>query len=207
MISSKALGKILIVVLAVGCMAGCAKDDNHWGQELRVDKSWWKKEGQSWDRKTNIFMTIGHSNPDWTDKYDMRKSADLDARAQIAAFMDTLVTNYMQEIRSRHFSISESVVDSYAEQTVMGSVVVARKYKKKRYMSLIQIDLNYFFAKVYGMYGNELTRKLKKENPRKKGETALNAEIQDLVVKALESLKAAEVPTIEETIREEEARQ
>ena len=73
--------KLLLVVLVLfPLVTNCAKDETHWGQKLDPDKKWWKKEGQSWNRKTNIFMTIGYSNPDWTDKYDMRKSADLNAR-------------------------------------------------------------------------------------------------------------------------------
>jgi hypothetical protein len=92
---------VVLLLFAVSTFVSCSqRSDRHWGQKLDIDKSWWKMEGQSWDRDKNVFMAVGHSNPNWTDKYDMRKSADLDARAQVAQFMASLVKTYSEEVRS-----------------------------------------------------------------------------------------------------------
>lgn len=140
---------IVIAVMLVMSIGACAKKNEHWGQKFDEKGKWWKQEGQSWDRKDNIFMAVGRSNPDWKDDYDKRRSADLDARAQVAAFMQSLVDNYMKEIRSRNYSISKSVIESSANESVLGSVIVNRKKKGKIYYSLVKVDLNYFFQKIY----------------------------------------------------------
>lgn len=196
---SRVFAVIVVALFAAPLIFGCAKKDEHWGQKLDIDKKWWKKEGQSWNRKTNIFMTIGYSNPDWKDKYDMRKSADLDARSQVASFMASLVKNYMEEIRSRNFTISETVVQASAEETVLGSVIVARKYKKKRYMSLIKVDTGYFFAQVYKGYRSDMEAKIKREH-RGLSKEKLDEMIQDKVDSSLANLKALEEPAVEKSL-------
>jgi hypothetical protein len=166
---------------------------------LRIDKKWWKKEGQSWDRETNIFMAIGYSNPSWKHKYDQRKSADLDARSQVASFMNSLVKNYMEEIRSHNFTIAESTVRASADETVLGSVVVARKKKRGRYMSLIKVDLGYFFAKVYKEYTRDVERRLRRRYRRLKA-SELDALIEEKTEAALARLRELEEPVVEETL-------
>jgi len=140
--------KILPVIILIAFISGCAKDE-HWGQKLDVKGKWWKKEGQSWEPKDKIFMAIGYSNPDWKEKFDARKSADLNARSEVASFMQSLVKNYMKEVRSRHYAISQSTVENSSKETLLGAVIVARHYKKKQYQSLIKVDLNYFFEQIY----------------------------------------------------------
>lgn len=190
---------ILIAAISFALAPGCAKDDTHWGQKLDVKKKWWKKEGQSWDRESNVFMAVGYSNPNWKDKYDMRKSADLDARSQVASFMASLVKNYMEEIRSRNFSISESTVEASANETVLGSVIVARKYKAKRYMSLVKVDTGYFFAQIYKKYRSDMEAKIRRGNPRADpGE--LDSLIQAKVDSSLAKVKELEAPAVEKSL-------
>jgi len=202
MTRSRIFAVILVAFFAVPLVFGCAKKDDHWGQKLDIEKSWWKKkyEGQSWNRTTNVFMTIGYSNPSWTDKYDKRKSADLDARAQVASFMASLVKNYAEEIRSHNFSISESVIQASAEETVLGSVIVARKYKRKRYMSLVKVDLGYFFAQVYKKYRGDMEAKIKRSH-RGASQAKLDELIQEKVDSSMEKLKALEGPAVEKSIQ------
>lgn len=197
--------RIIVLVLACVALAGaCAKDDSHWGQNLDQDGKWWKKEGQSWDRKSNIFMTIGYSNPDWTEKYDLRQSADLNARSQVASFMGSLVGNYMEEVRSRNFSISQSVVEASSKQTVEGSVIVSRYCKKggkyKGCQSLAKVDLSRFFAAIEKDFADDMTRDLKKR--AKKGGD-IDAEIQEKVQKTIDELKQAEEPSVEKSLTKE----
>ena len=203
MIRSKSLKLFLIVAIALPLLAGCAKDDSHWGQKLDPEKKWWKKEGQSWNRETNVFMTVGYSNPDWKDKYDQRKSADLDARSQVATFMQSLVANYMEEVRSKNFAISQRVVESSAKQTVTGSVIVARNYKRggkyKGYRSLIKVDLNNFFAMAEKDFSDDMARDIRRKNRRMK-RSDLDALIKAKTEKAVEELKEMEADAVEETL-------
>ncbi len=196
----------LTAVAAFFCFAllavGCGGKDAHWGKSFDEKGSWWKQEGQSWDRETNVFMTIGYSNPDWKDKYDARKSADLNARSQVSEFMASLVKSYMEETRSRHFTISESIVRSVADETILGSVIVARKYKKKQYMSLIKVDLGYFFGTVYKKYMADAEAKIRRANP-KATESELDEMIRAKVDSAVENLKKAEEPAIEKAVAAE----
>lgn len=200
------ISKLLLVALFIfPLVTNCAKDDTHWGQKLDPDKKWWKKEGQSWNRKTNIFMTIGYSNPDWTDKYDMRKSADLNARSEVASFMNSLVQNYMEEIRSRNYSISESLVEGSAKETITGSVIVARHYKKrgkyKGYKSLIKVDLTNFFAKIDREYADKMAKRLRRKMRRLKSDE-LDELIQQRTDEAMNALKESEEPAVEKTLEE-----
>jgi len=203
MIRSRVLRLLLIVIVFAPLMTCCAKDDSHWGQKLDPDKKWWKKEGQSWNRKTNIFMAVGYSNPDWTDKYDMRKSADLDARSQAASFMNSLVKNYMEEIRSRNFSISESIVEASAKQTITGSVIVARHYKKrgkyKGYKALIKVDLTNFFRQIDQEYSDRMAKRIRQKN-RRMDPDDLDALIKQKTDEALATLKEAEEPAVEKSL-------
>ncbi len=191
----KVVSLFAVILIAAAFFSGCAKDDGHWGQKLDIDKKWWKVEGQSWDRKNNVFMAVGYSNPNWSDKYDQRKSADLDARSQAASFMNSLVKNYMQETRSHNYSLSESFVESSANETVLGSVIVARKYWKKRYHSLVKVDLGYFFSKIYKKYAADMESKMKKSS-----RTASAEEINAKVSASIEELKALEAPAVEKSI-------
>lgn len=201
---SKFFTAIMAIIVFVPILTGCAKKDTHWGQQLDPDKSWWKKEGQSWDRKTNVFMAIGYSNPDWTDKYDLRKSADLDARSQVASFMNSLVNNYMEEIRSRNFTISESVVEASARETVTGSVVVARHYKKrgkyKGYRSLIKVDLTHFFHRVEKQYSDEMANDIRAKHRRLDAQQ-LDALITQKTEESLAALQDAEAPAVEKSLK------
>lgn len=200
---SKIIRYALVAVIAVSFTSGCAKDDTHWGQKIEVGKKWWKKEGQSWDRKTNIFMAIGYSNPDLTEKHDLRKSADLDARSQVASFMQSLVKNYLEEVRSNNFSISESVVEASAKETILGSVIVERKYIKKRkhpqYLSLIKVDLGYFFSRIYNEQRRDLAARIKRDNKRLDTED-LDRMIEEKTEAAVKKLKAIEEPAVEKSI-------
>ena len=203
---ARRISKLLLVALVfVPLVAGCAKDKDHWGQDLNPDKKWWKKEGQSWNRKTNIFMSVGYSNPDWTDKYDMRKSADLDARSQVASFMQSLVKNYMEEIRSRNFSISESIVEGSAKETITGSVIVARHYKKrgkyKGYKSLIKVDLTNFFRKIDQEYSDMMAKRIRRRN-RRLSSAKLDELIKEKTDEGLAALKESEDPAVEKTLEE-----
>lgn len=198
---------VIIALIALPLMLSCSqKSDKHWGQKLEIDKKWWKVEGQSWNRETNVFMTTGYSNPNWTDKYDMRKSADLDARAQVASFMNSLVKNYSEEVRSHNFSISESVIEASAEEAVLGSVIVARKYRKKRYMSLIKVDLGYFFSGIYKKYRNDMSKRIEKQH-RSANQTQLDEIIQEKVDNAMGNLKRLENPAIQKSLNETETKQ
>jgi len=202
--SSKCLKILLVVAVALPLLAGCAKDDSHWGQRLDPEGSWWKKEGQSWDRKTNVFMTIGHSNPDWTERYDLRQSADLNARSQVASFMGSLVANYMEEVRSRNFTISQSVVEAKSKQTVEGSVIVSRhcrdRGKHKGCRSLIKVDLGRFFAAIERDFADDMTRDLRR---RAKRSADIDAEIQEKVGRTIEELKEAEEQSVEKTLEKQ----
>jgi len=193
---------VVALLLFAFTLGGCGGKDAHWGKTFDEKGSWWKQEGQSWDRETNVFMTIGYSNPDWKDKYDARKSADLNARAQVSEFMASLVKSYMEETRSRHFTISESIVRSVANETVLGSVIVARKFKKKQYMSLIKVDLGYFFGTVYKQYMAESEAKIRRANP-KATESELDEMIRAKVDSAVENLKKAEEPAVEKAVAAE----
>jgi hypothetical protein len=202
MILSRVIKIVIITMIALPLITCCGqKKESHWGQELSIDKKWWKKEGQSWDRETNIFMTIGYSNPSWKDEYDMRKSADLDARAQVASFMNSLVKNYMEEVRSHNFTIAESVVEASADETVLGSVIVERKKKGKKYLSLVKVDLGYFFAQIYKKYRSDMEHKIRRKNRRLKA-SELDQLIEEKVDDSIAQLKELEEPVIEETLEE-----
>lgn len=204
---SRIIGAVVAIVIAVSFVGACGqKKESHWGQELRIDKKWWKKEGQSWDRESNIFMAIGYSNPSWKHKYDQRKSADLDARSQVASFMNSLAKNYMEEVRSHNFTIAESTVQISADEAILGSVIVARKKKRGRYMSLIKVDLGYFFGKVYRKYLSDMESKMRRRN-RRMSHARLNQLIEEKTDAALARLQALEEPVIEETIEREQNRQ
>lgn len=202
----KYLTLALIILMIAPAIMGCGKKDTHWGQRLDQDEKWWKKEGQSWDRKTNVFMTIGYSNPDWVDKEDLRKSADLDARSQVASFMNSLIKNYMEEIRSNDFKISERSVKSTANETVIGSVVTDRHYidkkKQKQYLSLIKVDLNYFFDNVYKKYQSDVSSQTRADNADLESDE-LDRLIKGKIDDAMDDLKKIEEPVIEKTIKGE----
>ncbi len=201
--SQKIFAFIIAVIFILPLITSCAKDETHWGQKLDPDKKWWKKEGQSWDRKSNIFMTIGYSNPDWKEKYDLRKSADLDARSQVASFMRSLVKNYMEEVRSRNYSISEGIAESSADETITGSVIVGRHYQKggkhKGYQSLIKVDLTNFFRRIDKEHSDEMAKDLRSKNQRLTQEK-LDELIQEKVDAALSALKESEEPAVEKTL-------
>jgi hypothetical protein len=194
---------LLIPIMAITFMTSCSQKQDHWGQKFEIEEDWWKKEGQSWNRELKLFMTIGYSNPSWKTKYDLRKSADLDARAQVATFMSSLVKNYMEEIRGHRYAISESSVTSSAHETVIGSVIVARKYKSKKYMSLIKVDLGYFFDTIYRKHELKMEADIRRRNRGVNGKK-LNELIQAKLEKALDDLRTLEVPAIEKTIEESE---
>ena len=193
---------VMLLVFVIPLFSGCAKEDTHWGQNLDV-KKWWKKEGQSWDRKNNVFMTIGYSNPDWTEKFDMRKSADLDARSQVASFMDSLVKNYMEEVRSHNYAISESAVKASANETILGSVIVDRHYVKKKkqrqYLSLIKVDLNYFFRQIYDRYQSNVASQIRRAHKELTPEE-IDTLIKEKTDAALANLKQMEEPVVEKTV-------
>ncbi|MFH1829650.1 MAG: hypothetical protein ABH871_02580 [Pseudomonadota bacterium] len=203
MSSSRILAFFLAVIFVLPMITNCAKDETRWGQKLDPDKKWWKKEGQSWERMSNIFMTIGYSNPDWKDKYDMRKSADLDARSQVATFMQSLVKNYMEEVRSRNYAISESIIESSADETITGSVIVARHYgksgKHKGYQSLIKVDLTNFFRQIDKEYGDKMAENIRKKN-RSLNQQKLDELIKEKMDAALEALNKSEEPAVEKTL-------
>jgi len=192
---------MMFVVIAFALFIGACgqKKESHWGQDLREDKNWWKKEGQSWDRETNIFMTVGYSNPSWKHEYDQRKSADLDARAQVAAFMNSLTKNYMEEVRSHNFTISESAVQSSADETILGSAIVSRKKKSGRYMSLVKVDLGYFFAQVYKKYRSDMENQMRRKYSRM-GSAELDQIIDERIETQLDKLKTLEEPAVEKSI-------
>ena len=191
------------IFVSIFLITACAKS-NHWGQKYDIDKKWWKQEGQSWDRKNNIFMTIGYSNPDWTNKFDLRKSADLNARADVSAFMRSLVLNYMQEVRSRNYAVSSSEVEASSKEALLGSTIVARHYssRMKQYKSLIKIDLNYFFNNVYDNVRHSSAKKARKTN---KGltEAELDQKIKESTEKAIADLRAIEEPVVEKSLQGE----
>ncbi|PIU58505.1 MAG: hypothetical protein COS89_00040 [Deltaproteobacteria bacterium CG07_land_8_20_14_0_80_38_7] len=197
---------ILIVMIAFVCSMfitiGCAKKD-HWGQELKIDEKWWKKEGHSWDRKDQIFMAIGYSNPDWKEQFDLRKSADLNARSEVASFMQSLTKNYIQELRNSSYAISESIVESSADETLLGAAIVSRHYEKgkKQYQSLIQVDLKYFFNQIYKKFEKESAARIRGKNPTISSEE-LDQMIHEKTEEALTKLKAMEDPVIEKTINQ-----
>lgn len=199
------LTRTAVIALALAFtlgLASCGKKADHWGQYFDESGSWWKQEGQSWDRDNNIFMTIGYSNPDWKDKYDARKSADLNARAQVAEFMASLVKSYMQEIRSKNFAMSESELKSIADETVVGAVIVDRKFKKKQYMSLIKVDVGYFFSTVYKKYRADAEAKVRRANPKASG-TELDELIRSKVDAALVELEKAKEPSVEKAMEQD----
>jgi len=187
------LRKILPVFILIALISGCAKEE-HWGQKFDEKGKWWKQEGQSWDPKNRIFMTIGYSNPDWKDKFDARKSADLNARSEVSNFMQSLAKNYMKEVRSSRYAISQSVVESSSNETILGSVIVSRHYTKgkKQYESLIKVDLNYFFNQIYDNYESSMLTKT--------GD--VDAKIRAKVDEAIAKLKEMENPVVEKTINE-----
>lgn len=193
---------VILVLILSAVFCGCAKED-HWGQELRIDKKWWKKEGHSWDRKNKVFMAIGYSNPDWKDKFDARKSADLNARSEVASFMQSLVKNYMQELRNSNYAISESIVESSSEETLLGAVIVARHYekRKKQYQSLIKIDMKYFFDQIYDRYREENAMRIRAKYKKLSSEE-LDEKIKASTEEALADLKKMEDPVVEKTIEE-----
>jgi hypothetical protein len=193
-----------MVVVFASASVSCGKKADHWGKNFDESGSWWNQEGQSWNRDNNVFMTIGYSNPDWKDKYDARKSADLNARAQVAEFMASLVKTYADEVRSRNFTISESEIKSAADETVIGSVIVDRKFKKKQYMSLIKVDLGYFFASVYKKYRAGEEAKISRSNPKANG-AELDALIRSKVDAAAAELQQAEAPSVEKAMAATEA--
>lgn len=204
----KIVGLFFIVVFAVSLVVGCAQKKDIWGQRFDINKKWWKKEGQSWNRENNVFMTVGYSNPDWVEEYDLRRSADLNARSQVASFMRSLVKNYMEEVRGRRFAISESVVKASSKETIVGSVIVARHYIKKRkhkeYRSLIKVDLNYFFDQIYDQYREDTARRIRRRNASLDTEE-LNRLIESEVEAAMLELKTAEKPAVETTFLERES--
>ncbi|MBI2980813.1 MAG: hypothetical protein HYY44_00645 [Deltaproteobacteria bacterium] len=161
-------------VLSLLAIDGCVSGGRHWGQNLDPDSKWWKKEGESWDRKNKIFMVIGASNSEWTDPDDLRKSSDLNARAEATSFMQSLVENYTEEVRGKGYALVESRVKATAKEALLGSVIVSRHFEKKakKYHSLLQIDLRYFFDQIYDDYSN------------------------------LKNLKDLEDPVVEKTVRE-----
>ena len=201
MFSRRVVSILSVVVLAL-FIGGCAKQDL-WGQKFDMDGKWWKKDGQSWDRKNNVFMTVGYSNPDWTEEFDLRRSSDLDARAQVAAFMQSLVDNYMKEVRSNNFAVSESIVQASAKETILGSVIVARHYNKakNKYFSLIKVDMNYFFNTIYDEYRRNVANKIRKKNKKLSSEE-LDQKIINGTESAVRALEAIETPVIEETMQE-----
>lgn len=201
MLLSRQFKVMMFVVIAFALFIGACgqKKESHWGQDLREDKNWWKKEGQSWDRETNIFMTVGYSNPSWKHEYDQRKSADLDARAQVAAFMNSLTKNYMEEVRSHNFTISESAVQSSADETILGSAIVSRKKKSGRYMSLVKVDLGYFFAQVYKKYRSDMENQMRRKYSRM-GSAELDQIIDERIETQLDKLKTLEEPAVEKSI-------
>lgn len=205
MSTSRVFRIVVFALVALPLIWACGqKKEAHWGQELSIDMKWWKKEGQSWNRETNIFMTIGYSNPSWKDEYDMRKSADLDARAQVANFMNSLVKSYMEEIRSHNFTIAESVVEANADETVLGSVIVERKKHKGKYMSLIKVDLGYFFAQIYKKYRNDMENQMRRKH-RKVNVNELNQLIDERIDTSLAQLKELEEPAVENAMEETQA--
>lgn len=200
---TKWISLVIILIFAAAAFSfSCAKEE-HWGQKFDIKGSWWKKEGQSWDPKNKIFMTIGHSNPDWKDRFDARKSADLNARAEVAGFMSSLVKNYMQELRNTDYGISESIVESSSEETIIGSVIVARHYTKgkKLYQSLIKVDLKYFFDNIYDDFRKQNAARLRAKN-RRMAKEDLDAKILANTEEALAKLKEMENPVVEKTLQE-----
>ncbi len=195
---------LFLLPLVAVTVVGCSQKKSHWGQTFDIEDDWWKREGQSWDRESNIFMTIGYSNPAWKTKYDMRKSADLDARAQVASFMRSLVKNYMEEIRGHRYAVSESLVRQAADETVIGAVIVARKYKggrNRRYRSLIKVDLDYFFDDIYAEMAEKVADRVRKRAGAL-GEEELDRRIHSQIDKALADIEPLEIPTVEKTVEE-----
>ncbi len=188
MITKRRFAAALLIFMAASLIMGCAKDE-HWGQNLDPKGKWWKKEGDSWDPKEKIFMAIGYSNPEWKNKFDQRKSADLNARSEVANFMQSLVSNYMKEVRTHHYAISRSIVENSSNETLLGAVIVARRYEKKQYKSLIKVDMNYFFERIYENYENSVL-----ESPN------VDAKIKAKTDEAIVKLKEMETPIVEKTI-------
>lgn len=94
-------------------------------------------------------MAVGHSNPNWTDSHQQRKSADLNASAEASKFMQQLVKTYMKEADRQNFAVAEDIVESSSREALIGAVIVARhKDKKKGFLSLLKVDLGYFFDRV-----------------------------------------------------------
>jgi len=180
--------KVLPFIILIAFISGCAKDE-HWGQKLDIKGKWWKKEGHSWEPKDKIFMAIGYSNPDWKEKFDARKSADLNARSEVASFMQSLVKNYMKEVRARHYAISQSTVENSSKETLLGAVIVARHYAKKQYQSLIKVDLNYFFEQIYDKYESSVADK-----------GNVDARIKAKTEEAIVKMKEMENSIVEKTI-------
>ncbi|MBI4196420.1 MAG: hypothetical protein HY539_01215, partial [Deltaproteobacteria bacterium] len=179
----------------------------HWGQNLDPDKEWWKVEGQSWDRKDKIFMVIGYSNPEWTDQFDLRKSADLNARGEAASFMQSLVQNYMEEIRGKNFAVGESMVKASSKEALLGSVIVSRHYEKKpkKYYSLLKVDLSYFFGQIYDRYKETESAKLRRSSEGLSG-AELDQKIAEVTAKTVADLKEIETSVVEKTLSSKEGR-
>ena len=162
---------VVILTLVAFCLTSflalsACGGKQHWGQDLDAKEKWWKKEGHSWNRKTKIFMAIGYSNPQWDDKNAKRKSADLNASAEASKFMQQLMKTYIREANHDNYNVNEEIVESSSRETLIGSVIVSRKYIKKgqEYRSLLKVDLAYFFKNLNKRLMASERQRLKQKN-------------------------------------------
>ena len=194
----------LFVFISLSSMIlhGCGSKQK-WGQDLNPEKKWWVKEGHSWDAGKKIFMAIGYSNPEWEDHNAKRKSADLNASAEAAKFMQQLVSTYMREANYHNYHVNEEIVSASSRETLIGSVVIARKYLKKEdeYRSLLKVDLNYFF--------NHLKKRVLDNERERAGHTykqmspeQTEARIASHLSEIEAKLKTIETQTLEKTFPE-----
>jgi hypothetical protein len=108
----------------------------------------------------------------------------------------------MEEVRSRNFSISQGVVESSAKEAILGSAIVDRHFMKKKgkvqCLSLIKVDLGYFFARANKRTIDELSTTSHK--PSRQAD--VDAQIKETSAAALDTLKAAEDSAVDKTIKE-----
>jgi hypothetical protein len=143
-------GFLIAILCSLLLLISCASSEKKWGKEFDLEGKWWEQNAQSYDPNTKIFMATGMSRGNYNSIRLERDSADMDARKQIANFMQTMVTTYMKESSKNNVDTSENIVKAVSEEVLVGSAFVARHYSEsdKIYYSLVKIDLKYFFDKV-----------------------------------------------------------
>ena len=178
--------KILVAIL--GCLfliSSCSSKQKKWGKEFDLEGKWWEQNAQSYDPNTKFFMASGMSRGNYDSIRLERDSADMDARKQVANFMQSMVSTYIKECTVNGVDASENMVKAVSEEVLVGSAFVARHYNEaqKIYYSLVKIDLKYFFDnvkdRVIDSTNKTLVEKYKDLDPDKKIKQA-NSDIEVL---------------------------